>query len=127
MSLSAHILLDIDGVSDPLRVTRLVGEERIHAPFRLELAVLARPHGEALLSLDPEQILGAPAVITFQDDPSRELRGIVNELHAEGEGYRIAVVPPVAELVDVIDYRVFLDQDAVTIAKALLSERGIEV
>lgn len=127
MSLSAHILLDIDGVSEPLRVTRLAGEERVHAPFRLELTVLARPHDDSPLSLDAEQLLGAPAFITFQDEPPRRVRGVVNELHAEGEGYRIVVVPPIAALADVIDYRVFLDVDAVSITRTLLSERGIEV
>ncbi len=127
MSLSAHVLLEIEGVSEPLRVTRLAGEEHIHAPFRLELTVLARPHGEAQVDLDPEHILGAAALVTLQGAPPRPVRGVVAEVHAAAGGYRIVVVPSVATLADVVDYRVFLDQDAVTITKTLLSERGIDV
>lgn len=127
MSLSAHVSLEIEGVSDPLRVTRLRGEERLHAPFRFELRVLARPHGEGALSLDADQLLGAAARVQLADEPPRLLAGVVEQVEAEEEGYRIIVVPEIAVLSDVIDYRVFLDQDAVDIAKTLLSERGLEV
>lgn len=127
MSLCAHILLEIEGVTEPLPVTRLAGEERIHEPFRLELTILARSHGDVPLHLDADPILGAPARITLQDDPPRHIRGVVDEIHAEGEGFRITVVPPIAALADIVDYRVFLEKDPVAIATTLLSERGIEV
>ncbi|MFO0590464.1 MAG: type VI secretion system tip protein TssI/VgrG [Polyangiaceae bacterium] len=127
MSLSARTLLEIDGVSDPLRITRLSGEERVHAPFRFEVTVLSRSHGEAPLILDAESILGSPALLTLQGDPPRKIYGVVSEVHAEPEGYRVVLTPPIAALADVVDYRVFLGTDVVTIAKALLVERGIDV
>lgn len=127
MSLSAHITLEIEGISDPLRVTRFTGHEQLHASFRFELTVLARPHGDTPLSLDAEQLLGARAHITLEGEPPRHIAGVVDELHAEGEGFRVVVAPPVAALADVLDYRVFLDLDVVSIARALLSEHGIEM
>ena len=127
MSLSAHVSLEIDGVSDPLRVTRVRGTERLHAPFRFDLWVLGRPHGEAALSLDADHLLGAPARVQLADEPPRLLTGVVEEVEAEEEGYRITFVPEIAVLSDAVDYRVFVDQDAVAIAATLLSERGVEV
>ena len=124
MNVEASYTLAIDGVDAPLRVRAFSAEERVFAPYRLDVEVEAEDH--ALLSA--EAILGQPASFTIRDPiEPRVFRAVVDVVEARGRGYHFALVPRLALLSDAVDHRVRIDADPVALAEEVLSAHDLEV
>jgi type VI secretion system secreted protein VgrG len=124
--MDATFRLTIDGCSARLRVTRIEGVERVHAPFRFEILAHAE-HGDNGPLL-PDDLVGRAATIELahESDP-RLISGVVDGIDEIATGYRFIVASRVTALSDGSDHRVCIDQDAATIAESVLREHGIEV
>lgn len=125
MSLTQTVELKIDGAPDTLRVTRLRGEERLHAPYRFE--VVCAPPAEG--GLVAAAVLGHPARLSWAlpDGGERVIEGAVDAVSTSPAAVTVTVVPRLALLEDCVDHVVFLDEDAVAIARKVLHEHGIDV
>src|SRR5262249_25700204 len=123
MALIGSVELTVDGVPGAWVVLSLRGRERIHAPFSFELTC------QNADELHVGDLLTKPArvVITGAGGRERTIQGVVDSINAVAEAYEIRLVPAVALLEDAIDHQVFLDEDAVAIAKAVLGEHGLSV
>lgn len=128
MALDASFQLKIGGSEAAFRVLRVAGVERVHAPFRLEVTAQAVDGGGEPMALDAEALLGEAAELHLaHESAERTLHGIVDEIDEIATGHRFVLVPRVAPLADGIGHRVFLAQDAVEIAEAVLKERSIDL
>ena len=124
MSLGASFRLRIEGCSTPLHVLRFEGVERVHAPLHVQITV--RAGGD--IPVDPEALLGERASFELaHESDARVLWGIVDAVAQTAAGYRVTLAARATALGDNVDHHVFLDQDAATIAEAVLRGRGIEV
>src|SRR6185437_7832534 len=100
------------------------GIERVHAPFRIEVTTDLADHA----SVDADALLGEPAELDLAyEDGERPIHGIVDEVVQTQRGHRFVLVPRLAPLGDSCDHEVFLDQDAVSIAEAVLKAQGLDV
>ncbi len=119
--------LAIDGFGLPWLVLRLAGRERIHAPFSFEVTC-ANPARDDV-PVDPEALVTQTVRLTWPtgDGGERIIVGFVDRAEALDDGYRVVVVPHLAELADVVDHRVFLHKDAATITEEVLGARGLQV
>lgn len=119
--------LEIDG-APRLAVHSFEAFERSHVEGCVEAAVRVAEGEEQ--PLDPDQLLGKRATFeiaaegTTRPDP-RRFHGIVDAIELSPRGAAITVVPRIMPLAGGLDHRIFLDQDSVTIAEALLSEAGL--
>ena len=59
-------------------------------------------------------------------DRERRIAGVIDRVEAAFSAHRLVIVPRLAALADAVDHQVFLDQDAVAIALAVLGEHGVE-
>ncbi len=127
MTLAQSIQLEIDGAPSDLRVARLTGVERIHAPFRFELACAPMRDGGAMAEIVAEDVLAKPAKITWVlgDGAERVIEGYVEAITTTSAAHTVVVAPKLAWLEDAVDHVVFVDEDAVAIAKKVLSEHGV--
>ncbi|WP_437312622.1 type VI secretion system Vgr family protein [Sorangium sp. So ce385] len=127
MALAQSVQLELDGEGAALRVIRLRGVERLCAPYAFEVSFSpardAGPWPGGALS----DLVGKPARISMAlpDGAARLIDGIVDAISASAAAYVATVVPKVSLLSDMVDYLVFLDREAVEIAKQVLSEHGI--
>jgi type VI secretion system secreted protein VgrG len=120
--MDASFHLKVNG--QELRVRRVDGAERVHAPYRIEVTTEAQDHA----SVDVEALLGEPAELDLAYEGSaRTIHGIVDEIVETGRGHRFVLAPRLAPLGDSVDHRVFLDQDAVAIAEGVLQGHGLDV
>jgi len=115
--------------TDVLIPTGLVGEERLSTLFHFTVDVLSSDD-----AIDPAAILGKAVTVMVRRgenlDP-RPFNGIVRALSAGGpaafgyRAYRLEVVPTLWLLTKTSDCRIFQDQSALDIVKAVLSEGGV--
>lgn len=124
--------LEIPSVSGVVfHIARVSGREALHEPWRVtlvcELRSEATPHQRA--DADPTEWLGEKASVAWQDADGdvRRLDGVIDEVAFGLEEVELVVVHPVAAHPDECDYRVFVDQHAVDIAKLVLSEHGMQI
>ena len=117
MSLGHAFKLSIQGCTTSLYVVRVEGTERVHAPHRFAITVRV----DEGASLDAEAVIGERASLTLAHGGDvREIAGIVDEIEEIGTGYCVRLASRVAMLDDAVGHRVFLDQDAATIAESVL-------
>jgi type VI secretion system secreted protein VgrG len=119
--------LSVDGFGPPWVVLRLEGRERIHAAFSFAVTCAKAAPDDA--PIDLEALLSLPVRLTWPvgDGSERVIVGVVDRAEAVHSGYRVVVVPRVAELAEVVDHRVFLAMDAVAIAEEVLGTRHLRV
>ena len=105
MEASTKFMLAVEGLDPPWFILRLAGCERIHAPFSFEVTCVSPGRDEA--PIDPEALVARRARLTWPsgDGGERIVLGLVDRAEAVHEGYRIVIVPPLAELADVVDHR----------------------
>jgi type VI secretion system secreted protein VgrG len=119
--------LEVEGASCVWRIAGVTGRERLHGFFAFR--VLAEPmEGDLRASgIEPEDLITKTARLRWplESVGERVVEGIVDEVRRDGGHYEIAIVPRVAMLADSSDYRVFVDQDALAIAGAVLADNGI--
>lgn len=121
--------LTIDGAPD-LRVQRFDVTER--ADLEARAIVLARTRDPAA-PLDLDALVGAKATLDWGVSDAntrtpRRFHGIVDAIEIDAGGVSFTLVARVMPLADGCDHRVFLDQDAVAIAKDVLgTTAGLDV
>ncbi|AKT40743.1 type VI secretion system Vgr family protein [Chondromyces crocatus] len=124
MSLEASYALTIDGTDAPLRVRSFLSEERVFAPYRVdvELEVADRT------PLVAEALLGQAARFTLRDPlEPRVFRAVVDAIEARGRGYRVTLVPRLALLADAVDHRVRVGEDPIALAEEVLRAHHLDV
>jgi type VI secretion system secreted protein VgrG len=121
--------LKIDGIDAPLRVTRVEGVERIHAPWSFDVTISTIDADHERVHVDLAQVVAQPATLGWKlhDGGDRKVEGVVEEADAFDEGYRVRLVPKLALLAQAVDHQVFVDEDTVEIATKVLSEHGVQV
>ncbi|MBK8255239.1 MAG: type VI secretion system tip protein VgrG [Polyangiaceae bacterium] len=128
MALDQLVTLTIDGIDTPLRVSSLSVREAVcHAPIIRLICARHDPEGEGAHFSLADVISKTATVAWAAGDEQRSVEGVVDEIEAVGIGYKLTIVPRLAMLEDTCDYRVFLDQDAVEIATAVLKDHTISV
>ncbi|APR80672.1 Rhs element Vgr family protein [Minicystis rosea] len=129
MPLAQSAELHIDGAPSTLRVVRVQGEERIHAPYRFEVVCAAHEDGAPPPEIVAEDVLGKPAKLSWSlpDGEERAFEGLVDAVSTSAAASTITIVPKLALLSDCVDHVVFLDEDAVSIATKVLKEHAITV
>jgi type VI secretion system secreted protein VgrG len=119
-------------------VTRLTGQERLSAPFRFRVELLARSTAE-LQRLDPRALLREPARVGFREEVHTGggeatrvhwIEGVLDDFvqRSEEEGwlrFEATLVPRLALLARTWRSRVLLDLDLAGLVRALL--RGAEM
>ena len=104
--------------------------ERIHGGGQVEVSVRVA-EGETT-PLVADALLGQKATLEVADPlgpraVGRYFHGVVDSVALSAEGAKLVLVPRVMLLMDGSDHRVFLEQDAVTIAETLLQEAGLAI
>ncbi len=125
--MSSEYELQIAGA--PFVVASVRGREAVGEPFSFD--VVARPEEPGPIEIGAEATLSWP----LEDGSTRTVNAIVDavEEHAGGDTGKLAtrgatvlrLVPRLASLADGVDHEVFLDQDALQIAEAVLSANGV--
>jgi type VI secretion system secreted protein VgrG len=120
--------LTIDGAPD-LRVRSFEVFEREHVEARAR--VVARTDDEGA-TIDADALIGQKATLELAAPDTtraeaRRFHGVVDEIEVDAGGATFTLVPRLMLLADAIDHRVFLDQEAVAIAEALLAVAGLTV
>src|SRR6185437_4705537 len=119
----------IDGISGRLPVGGTRGVERLGEPFAVEVSIESGEGRDMPLSFDLEALLGRTARVTLAlgDGGERTIHGRIEDVEQRYAELVLALGPRVAPLGDVVDHRVFLQMDAVTIAREVLQEHGLDV
>lgn len=112
-----------------LHAVRLTAEERLSAPFEIEIIVVSTER-----AIDPDELLYQPVAISVRrkDGIDRLFHGIVrrmDSLAAEQRArwqYRLEVVPRLWFLSQSIDCRIFQQKTTVQILKELFSEHQVK-
>lgn len=112
--------------TDVLLIEALKGEESVSRPFRYELTLLSNSD-----AVTPEKLLRLPVAVTITttDGGKRVVHGIVQKLVETGqlEGfkrYRAVVVPWCAFLASSFDCKIYQEQSALEIIKAVFNDLG---
>jgi type VI secretion system secreted protein VgrG len=110
-----------------LDVARVTGSERMSRPSSFDVDVVVRGAERAALG----QLLGTRARLGFPGADGRQIAGIVARVSAHGmvderDLYRIRVVPALWLLGRRRNSRIFQQQSAPAIVRAILSEHGVE-
>lgn len=121
------IEIAVEGVEAALVATACAVEERVGAAFSCRVVCVATSGG-APVPAEGLDVIGKPATVTLRGhEAERVFAGEVERVEdAEGHSV-ITVAAAVGRLAETRDYRVFVDQSATEIAKAVLSEHGIDV
>jgi type VI secretion system secreted protein VgrG len=71
----------------------------------------------------------APAKLVWagDGDEEREIEGVIESVEVAYRTLRFVLVPRIAAATDQVDHRVFVEKDAIEIAKAILGDHGINV
>jgi type VI secretion system secreted protein VgrG len=123
----AHI--DVRGFSGRLQVVRVRGTEKMHEPFAVEVLARAFDGAGAAVSVDLDAVLGSVAEVSIAlgDGDERSLYGVIDAIEQRYGEVLLTVVPRVAALAQAIDHQVFLQKDAVAIAREILGEHVVDV
>ncbi|XXT15159.1 type VI secretion system tip protein TssI/VgrG [Sorangium sp. So ce429] len=126
--MSAAFTLEVDGV--PLEVSVVRGREAVGEPFSFEVVARSASHGA--IGVGAEAKLAWP----IEDGSTRTVTALVDaidESSGAGEGAQsrgaavIRLAPRLVVLADGTDHAVFVDQDALAIAEAVLGAHGFRV
>ena len=128
MPLQTNHRLDIDGVSQELRVVRFHGTEGLSELFELDIVFASEDNALAF-----DDVVGKKALLTFAaptEDQPRWVHGLVARLEVLDFGkklssYRITVVPRVWKLQHRRDNRIFQDLTAPQVIKKVLDGAGL--
>jgi type VI secretion system secreted protein VgrG len=125
--LSQAIHLETSGVQVTWQIVRVRGLERVGGTYRFEIT--CRPWEEDTPADLPDQLLMAEASLRLplEGGGERVVGGLITEIDQGHEGLQLALTPRLALLTQVVDHRVFVEQDAVTIATDVLREHGFSV
>lgn len=132
MTLSQVFQLSVPDAGDvDFRVEAVRGREAIHAPFSFELqcGVLERGSGHRAAAVDPLEWIGADASLSWaaRDGAERRIEAVIDEVISSSPSCSLTLSPRLAAGMDAGDYRVFVAQDAIEIARAILDEHGIGI
>ncbi|MBK8258051.1 MAG: hypothetical protein IPK82_35965 [Polyangiaceae bacterium] len=106
--LGDSILLKIDGVTDPLRVTQLTGVERLHDGYAFDITVDSRASHSEVAALLADDLLGKDAEVEFTHETApRIFGGVVDAVEHLAFGHRFTIVAAINLLDDEEDHRVF--------------------
>ncbi len=120
------LLLDIEGVTDELRVLHFEGHEGMSQLFEFEITFACRE------ALDFGSVVRKPAVLTMhvdQDTP-RVVHGIISRIEQDNpeskwSQYRLTLVPRAWLLLHRMDCRIFQDLTAPQIVERVLKGAGM--
>ena len=121
--------LDIDGANVTWVVSDATRTEALHAPWSLQVTVQSFDANKVRHDVPASTLLTKKAHVTWVDGGADEpaATGLVERVDEVSTGYLIGIVPRIALLADAVDHQVFLDIDAVEMAKAVLGEHHIAV
>ena len=121
--------LFVDGVELTWEVHEVQGVERVRAPYRFEIVCRPAADGSEISAELADQLVASNAKLTFplDDGSERSLEGVLAEVEEQARGFRLVLVPRLALLKQTQDHRLYLDKDAVEIAKEILGEHTIQV
>lgn len=111
--------LTITGVSAKWVVYGVRGIERMNEPFSFD--VWCAPASAVKAS----DLLTKPAKLTLHAQHDRVFEVIVDRADARDGNWDLRLVPLLATLADTKDYKIFLDEDSVSIATEILSKHAI--
>jgi type VI secretion system secreted protein VgrG len=121
--------LVVEGISKRLFVMGARGSEGFGRPFSVEVVAYAADTAEASLVPDLDALLGrrAEVALALGDGGERCVHGTVAAVEQRYRELHLLVVPRVAPLAETMDHRVFLQKDAVEIAREVLGEHAIDL
>lgn len=116
--------ITIDGITAPLRLTRLEGKAQISGLFYYDICFANKSANFELKSLLERSVL-----VTVHDPQSSFVRGNINEAEYLNQGsqyteYRIRIVPRLWQLTQRRNHRLFQDLGTHQIIKTILQEHG---
>ena len=125
--LSQDFRLEIDGVTASFSIAAVRGLERLHAPWIFDVICVPFLDG-APARQTPEQLLTKTARLIWPSGGAeRTFHGLIEAVDFSRDRLTLTVVPKVAILDDAVDFRMFIDLDAVEIATKVLQEQGLKV
>jgi type VI secretion system secreted protein VgrG len=129
MTLDRMARITLDDFSGRLRVGRVRCLDRLHEPFAVQVSAQAVDETHAPVPVDLEALLGCAAEVALAlgDGNERGVYGVVEDVEQRYGELRLTLVPRIAPLVDAVDHQVFLQKDAVAIARDVLQEHGVDV
>lgn len=121
--------LVVDGVSERLVVARARGVEAIGAPFSVDVTARAVDGRGEPVALDLDRLIGrrATLAIALGDGGERCVHGAIEAAEQRYGELHVTLAPRAALLAHAIDHQVFVDRDAVEIAREVLAEHAIDV
>ena len=121
--------LEVEGASCVWRIERVWGRERLNGCFVFRVVAEPMDGDRASPAVALDDMVTRKARLRWSLEPvgERLVQGMVDEVRRVDRHCEITIVPRVATLEDAIDYRVFLDQDAVAIAKSVLRDHGLDL
>ncbi len=125
--MNATFQLNVEG-APALAVHAFESFERAHLGGTVQVVARVAEGARGALVSDDLLAQRATLEIASGDGPrgaARLFHGVVDAVELSAEGAVLTLVPRVMLLADGADHRVFLDQDAVTIAETLLNEAGL--
>jgi type VI secretion system secreted protein VgrG len=105
------------------------GSEGMGRPFSVEVIAHVAEAPEAPPAIDLDALLGqrAEVALALGDGGERSVHGIVEGAEQRYGELRLVIVPRVAPLAEAVDHQVFLQKDAVEIAREVLGEHAVDV
>ncbi|MGK3986471.1 type VI secretion system tip protein TssI/VgrG [Sorangium sp. So ce136] len=110
------------------RVGAVRGREALHAPFSFDVACAAMERGShRSAAVDPLSWIGAEVSLSWPlgEGGERRIVAVIDAVEASPPSCRLTLVPRLVAVMDATDHRVFIDRDAVEIAREVLDEHGI--
>ncbi len=120
------LLLDIEGITDEIRVLHFEGHEGMSQLFEFEITFACRE------ALDFASVVRKPAVLTMHvdEDTPRVVQGIISRIEQDNpeskwSQYRLTLVPRAWLLLHRMDCRIFQDLTAPEIVQKVLQGAGM--
>jgi type VI secretion system secreted protein VgrG len=129
MALDRVARIAVDGFSGRLRVGSALCDDRLHEPFAVRVSAEVVEDTRAPAPIDLDTLVGCPAhvALALGDGNERSVHGVVEDVEQRYGELALTVVPRIAPLVDAVDHQVFLQKDAVAIAREVLQDHGLDV
>ena len=126
MTVIAFQELTIEGASFEVRVEQVRVRSAIHEPERVEVVGQAVDERGRSARVDPDAILGSKAWVTLGGDGEERIEGAVCEVAAHDRGaVTVLLAHSITGLSHTLDQRLFIDEDAVAIARTVLGEHEL--